>query len=73
MEKLKQDLINKDVNRDKMCEYNFMTVNIMLLKKNSCQNSLILLGITCLADTQCCVDIKDFCGLMCSVCCHRII
>lgn len=33
MEKPKQDLINKDVNRGRRCEYNFMTVNMMLLKK----------------------------------------
>lgn len=50
-----------------------MAVNMMLLKKNTCQNSLILLGIMCLADKHYCVDIKDFYGLMCSVCCHRII
>lgn len=72
-EKLKQDFIKNYINRYKKCEYNFMPVNMMLLKKNTCQNSLILLGIMCLADKHYCVDIKDFYGLMCSVCCHRII
>lgn len=43
------------------------------VKKKSCQYSLILLWIMCLADKHCHIDIKDFYGLMYTVCWHRII